>query len=180
MSLYCLVHLIVLGQSVDACATAVVIASSNCCSCSMLRCCCMLQRQPQSCANCCRKHQIQWIIRSAAGACLTSILRFLQYIAASASDAKRWCLPVQEAEEASYVHKIQVVQWTVASKRSHPVVCRMGAAIKAFVEQEAADGYRFEQDKGHDASILLRTGPGIWSTEVQGCGVCHCLLTCVR
>eukprot|EP00878_Enallax_costatus_P033114 GHUV01036501.1.p1 GENE.GHUV01036501.1~~GHUV01036501.1.p1 ORF type:complete len:355 (+),score=71.00 GHUV01036501.1:716-1780(+) len=74
----------------------------------------------------------------------------------------------EEAEEASYVHKIQVVQWTVASKRSHPVVCRMGAAIKAFVEQEAADGYRFEQDKGHDAAILLRTGPGIWSTEVGG------------
>jgi hypothetical protein len=74
---------------------------------------------------------------------------------------------LQEAEEATYVHKIQITQWTMASKRSHPVVCRMGAAIKAFLEQEAADGGKIEQKMGHDASILLRTGPGIWSSEVH-------------
>eukprot|EP00882_Tetradesmus_deserticola_P004989 GHRQ01005258.1.p1 GENE.GHRQ01005258.1~~GHRQ01005258.1.p1 ORF type:complete len:487 (+),score=147.82 GHRQ01005258.1:737-2197(+) len=73
----------------------------------------------------------------------------------------------EEAEEATYVHKTQITQWTMASKRAHPVVCRMGGAIKAFVEQEAADGGRIEQQMGHDASILLRTGPGIWSREVH-------------
>lgn len=73
----------------------------------------------------------------------------------------------EEAEEATYVHKIQITQWTMASKRSHPVACRMGAAIKAFIEQEAADGGKIEQRVGHDASILLRTGPGIWSSEVH-------------
>lgn len=73
---------------------------------------------------------------------------------------------LQEAEEASYVHKIQVIQWTLASKRSHPVVCRMGQAIKEFIDKETFDGNRLEAEVGHDASILLRTGPGIWSTEV--------------
>lgn len=73
---------------------------------------------------------------------------------------------MQEAEEASYVHMIQVVQWTLASKRSHPVVCRMGQAITEFMHKEALDGNRLEHEMGHDASILLRTGPGIWSTEV--------------
>lgn len=55
----------------------------------------------------------------------------------------------------------------MASKRSHPVVCRMGAAIKAFVDHEAATGNSIEEKHGHDAAILLRTGPGIWSTEVH-------------
>ncbi|KAF8072583.1 HOC1 [Scenedesmus sp. PABB004] len=73
----------------------------------------------------------------------------------------------QEAEEESYVHETQVTQWTIAAKRAHPVVCRMGAAIKAFVEREAADGNALEAAVGHDAAILLRTGPGIWSTEVH-------------
>lgn len=73
----------------------------------------------------------------------------------------------QAAEEASYVHKIQVTQWTMAAKKSHPVVCRMGAAIKAYVEEEAASGNAIEAEHGHDASILLRTGPGIWSKEVH-------------
>eukprot|EP00879_Flechtneria_rotunda_P017138 GHRR01017948.1.p1 GENE.GHRR01017948.1~~GHRR01017948.1.p1 ORF type:complete len:440 (+),score=114.38 GHRR01017948.1:815-2134(+) len=73
----------------------------------------------------------------------------------------------EEAEEASYVHKIQITQWTMASKRSHPVVCRMGTAIKAVVEQEAADGQQLEQERGHDAAILLRTGPGIWTSEIN-------------
>lgn len=66
------------------------------------------------------------------------------------------------------MHKIQITQWTMAAKKSHPVVCGMGAAIKAFVEKEAADGNKFEQEVGHDASILSRTGPGIWSTQVHG------------
>jgi hypothetical protein len=73
----------------------------------------------------------------------------------------------QLAEEASYVHKIQVTQWAMAAKKSHPVVCRMGAAIKAFIEHEAATGNSVEETHGHDAAILLRTGPGIWSTEVH-------------
>lgn len=72
-----------------------------------------------------------------------------------------------DAEEASYVHKIQITQWTMAAKKSHPVVCRMGAAIKAFVDHEAATGNSIEEEHGHDASILLRTGPGIWSQEVH-------------
>lgn len=73
----------------------------------------------------------------------------------------------QEAEEASYVNKIQITQWCMASKRAHPAVCRMGSAIKAFVEHEVATGNAFEEEHGHDASILLRTGPGIWSKEVH-------------
>jgi len=62
---------------------------------------------------------------------------------------------------------LQVTQWTLASKRSHPVVCRMGAAIKAFVERELVEGNAVEAEQGHDASVLLRTGPGIWSNEVH-------------
>lgn len=55
----------------------------------------------------------------------------------------------------------------MASKRSHPVVCRMGGAIKAFVENELSQGGALEEAVGHDASILLRTGPGIWSSQVH-------------
>lgn len=71
-----------------------------------------------------------------------------------------------EAEEASYVHKIQITQWAMAAKKSHPVVCRMGPAIKDFIDREAATG-SIEEKHGHDAAILMRTGPGIWSTEVH-------------
>jgi hypothetical protein len=64
------------------------------------------------------------------------------------------------------VHKIQITQWAMASKKSHPVVCRMGAAIKEVIDREAATG-SIEETHGHDAAILLRTGPGIWSKEVH-------------
>jgi hypothetical protein len=43
----------------------------------------------------------------------------------------------------------------------------MGAAIKAFVERELVEGNAVEAEQGHDASVLLRTGPGIWSNEVH-------------
>lgn len=77
-----------------------------------------------------------------------------------------WHCCLQAAQEASYVHKIQMVQWTMASTRAHPVVCRMGLAIKDIVEQEVTAGNKLEQEMGHDAAILLRTGPGVWSTQV--------------
>lgn len=76
------------------------------------------------------------------------------------------CHSQHEAEEASYVHKIQITQWAMAAKKSHPVVCRMGPAIKDFIDREAATG-SIEEKHGHDAAILMRTGPGIWSTEVH-------------
>jgi hypothetical protein len=41
---------------------------------------------------------------------------------------------------------------------------------QAYVEDEAVNGNAVEEQQGHDASILLRTGPGIWSKEVRMCG----------
>lgn len=76
----------------------------------------------------------------------------------------------EDAEEATYVKKIQMIQWTMAAKQAHPVLCRMGGYIKAFMDNETAtpaDSSGVSDIKGHDASILLRTGPGIWSDAVH-------------
>jgi Glycosyltransferase sugar-binding region containing DXD motif len=72
-----------------------------------------------------------------------------------------------EAEEASYVSTVQITQWVMAAAPRHPVPCRMNAAIAAFIAAEAADGGALERERGHDASVLLRTGPGIWSAELH-------------
>jgi mannosyltransferase OCH1-like enzyme len=76
--------------------------------------------------------------------------------------------PSQEAaEEATYVRKVQMIQWTMASRRAHPIVCSMGKAVRSFMDREETDQLDLDAKMGHDASILLRTGPGIWTDGVQ-------------
>ncbi len=42
----------------------------------------------------------------------------------------------EEADDATYVRQMQMIQWTMAAKRGHPITCRMGGMIKQFMEQE--------------------------------------------
>lgn len=58
----------------------------------------------------------------------------------------------------------QMVQWTMAACRGHPVVCRMGDYVARHVAEESS-GQFVDADRDH--SILERTGPGIWSSSVH-------------
>ncbi|GBF96338.1 alpha-1,6-mannosyltransferase subunit [Raphidocelis subcapitata] len=68
------------------------------------------------------------------------------------------------ARRRDYTRVMQIVQWTIAARPGHPVVCRMGDYVAAHVEAEAA-GSLVEEDRDH--AILERTGPGIWSSSVH-------------
>jgi hypothetical protein len=70
----------------------------------------------------------------------------------------------EEAKKRDYARQIQMVQWTIAARRGHPVVCSMGQYVINHVEQEA-DGEFLDPD--HDHAILERTGPGIWSSSIS-------------
>jgi hypothetical protein len=111
----------------------------------------------------------------------------------------------EEAEELTYVRKVQMIQWTLGAAPGHPVPCGMGGLIKARLANEsaaaaaaAARGGAFAGGEaygavggggggggggdeagagtpaapplGHDAEILLRTGPGIWSDALHRWG----------
>jgi hypothetical protein len=68
------------------------------------------------------------------------------------------------ARRRDYTRVMQIVQWTIAARPGHPVVCRMGDYIGRRVDAEAA-GTVAEEDRDH--AILERTGPGIWSSSVH-------------
>jgi hypothetical protein len=68
------------------------------------------------------------------------------------------------ARRRDYTRVMQIVQWTIAARPGHPVVCRMGDYISRRVQAEAA-GAVSEGDRDH--AILERTGPGIWSSSVH-------------
>jgi mannosyltransferase OCH1-like enzyme len=68
------------------------------------------------------------------------------------------------AKERTYTQQVQMVQWIIAAKRGHPVVCRMGEYVRQHLTKEAA-GEFFDPDRDH--AILERTGPGIWSSSVH-------------
>jgi hypothetical protein len=68
------------------------------------------------------------------------------------------------ARRRDYTRVMQIVQWTIAARAGHPVVCRMGDYIARRLDMEAA-GAANEEDRDH--AILERTGPGIWSSSVH-------------
>jgi len=68
------------------------------------------------------------------------------------------------ARRRDYTRVMQIVQWTIAARAGHPVVCRMGEYISRRMDQEAS-GAVSEEDRDH--AILERTGPGIWSSSVH-------------
>jgi hypothetical protein len=70
----------------------------------------------------------------------------------------------EAARKRTYARQVQMVQWVIAAKRGHPVVCRMGDYVRAHVAKEAS-GEFFDPDRNH--AILERTGPGIWSSSVH-------------
>jgi hypothetical protein len=70
----------------------------------------------------------------------------------------------EEAKRRTYTRQVQMVQWAIAAKRGHPVVCRMGEYVKHHVAKEQS-GEFFDPDRNH--AILERTGPGIWSSSVH-------------
>lgn len=57
-----------------------------------------------------------------------------------------------------------MVQWAIASRPGHPVVCRMGQYVAKHVAEEQAGDF---VDADRDHAILERTGPGIWSDSVH-------------
>eukprot|EP00775_Hariotina_reticulata_P014304 gene14304-31_t len=69
----------------------------------------------------------------------------------------------EEAKKRDYARQIQMVQWTIAARRGHPVVCSMGEYVTKHVRQEADGDFL---DPNHDHAILERTGPGIWSSSI--------------
>lgn len=70
----------------------------------------------------------------------------------------------EEAKRRDYTRQIQMVQWAIASRKGHPVVCRMGEYVAAHVAEEQ-QGQFIDPDRNH--AILERTGPGIWSSSVH-------------
>lgn len=70
----------------------------------------------------------------------------------------------EEAKRRDYSRQVQMVQWTIASRKGHPVVCRMGQYVAQHVKEEAAGEF---VDPDRDHAILERTGPGIWSSSVH-------------
>lgn len=70
----------------------------------------------------------------------------------------------EEAKRRDYTRQIQMVQWAIASRKGHPVVCRMGDYVAAHVVEEQ-QGQFVDPDRNH--AILERTGPGIWSSSVH-------------
>ncbi|KAF8056212.1 HOC1 [Scenedesmus sp. PABB004] len=70
----------------------------------------------------------------------------------------------EEAKRRDYTRQVQMVQWAIAARPGHPVVCRMGRYVAAHVAEEAAGRY---VDPDRDHAILERTGPGIWSSSVH-------------
>jgi len=68
------------------------------------------------------------------------------------------------ARRRDYTRVMQLVQWTIAARRGHEVVCRMGDYISRRLDAEAA-GTIAETNRDH--AILERTGPGIWSSSVH-------------
>jgi hypothetical protein len=70
----------------------------------------------------------------------------------------------EEAKRRDYTRQVQMVQWAIASRKGHPVVCRMGQYIADHVREEAV-GKFLDPDRDH--AILERTGPGIWSSSVH-------------
>ena len=70
----------------------------------------------------------------------------------------------EEAKRRTYTRQVQMVQWVMAAKPGHPVVCRMGDYIKHHLEKEAFGAF---SDPDRDHAILERTGPGIWSSSVH-------------
>jgi hypothetical protein len=70
----------------------------------------------------------------------------------------------EEAKRRDYTRQVQMVQWAIASRKGHPVVCRMGQYIAHHVKEEAAGEF---VDPDRDHAILERTGPGIWSSSVH-------------
>lgn len=70
----------------------------------------------------------------------------------------------EEAKRRDYTRQVQMVQWAIASRKGHPVVCRMGQYIAQHVQEEAAGEF---VDPDRDHAILERTGPGIWSSSVH-------------
>jgi hypothetical protein len=70
----------------------------------------------------------------------------------------------EEAKRRDYTRQVQMVQWAIASRKGHPVVCRMGQYVAQHVKEEAA-GEFLDPDRDH--AILERTGPGIWSSSVH-------------
>jgi hypothetical protein len=70
----------------------------------------------------------------------------------------------EEAKRRDYTRQVQMVQWAIASRKGHPVVCRMGQYIADHVREEAAGEF---VDPDRDHAILERTGPGIWSSSVH-------------
>eukprot|EP00878_Enallax_costatus_P003344 GHUV01003552.1.p1 GENE.GHUV01003552.1~~GHUV01003552.1.p1 ORF type:complete len:731 (+),score=251.47 GHUV01003552.1:314-2506(+) len=70
----------------------------------------------------------------------------------------------EEAKRRDYTRQIQMVQWAIASRKGHPVVCRMGQYVAAHVAEEKR-GEFIDPDRNH--AILERTGPGIWSSSVH-------------
>ncbi|KAF6260812.1 hypothetical protein COO60DRAFT_1637322 [Scenedesmus sp. NREL 46B-D3] len=70
----------------------------------------------------------------------------------------------EEAKRRDYTRQVQMVQWAIASRKGHPVVCRMGQYVAQHVREEAAGEY---VDPDRDHAILERTGPGIWSSSVH-------------
>ena len=60
--------------------------------------------------------------------------------------------------------QVQMVQWSIAARPGHPVVCRMGQYVAKHVAEERA-GEFLDPDRDH--AILERTGPGIWSDSVH-------------
>jgi hypothetical protein len=71
---------------------------------------------------------------------------------------------VAAARRRDYTRVMQLVQWTIAARRGHPVVCRMGDYIARRLDAEEA-GTAGEADRDH--AILERTGPGRWSSSVH-------------
>lgn len=70
----------------------------------------------------------------------------------------------EEAKRRDYTRQIQMVQWAIASRKGHPVVCRMGQYVAVHVAEEK-HGEFIDPDRNH--AILERTGPGIWSSSVH-------------
>lgn len=60
--------------------------------------------------------------------------------------------------------QVQMVQWVIAARPGHPVVCRMGRYVTQHVAKERAGLIRHHV-RNH--AILERTGPGIWSDSVH-------------
>lgn len=93
----------------------------------------------------------------------------------------------QDAAAAGNTHPLQVVQWTMAARPGHPLLCGMRAAIRAQLRQEAGHAaapshgvrlqlshqqqqYQLLLQQHHsddDHAVLERTGPGVWSRAVH-------------